>query len=215
MFSLFNRPWSDVDTIWIDTETTGISPAVDRAVEVALVRFEAGKPVAEFSSRVNPGRPIPAEATVIHGIDDAAVKGAPTIAEVFEMAEVKRLLEGAWPGSYNASFDKLFVPPFGEEHSHPWLDALSIVRVADRWVRGTGRHKLSAVCERHGIDLVGAHGALADARAAGQVFYRLAPEQLAGRTLVEALRWQRHQEADSWADFWTWKSRQPPREVAP
>lgn len=207
---LFIQLWHAAPTVWIDTETTGTSPVEDRACEVALVRFEGGKPVGEFSSRVHPGRAIPAEATAIHGIDDAMVADAPSIGNVFALKEVRRLIDGAQPGAYNAGFDRFFVPPFGDEWAHPWLDALSLVRVVDKWARGKGRHKLEASCARHGIELVGAHGALPDARATGQLFYKLAPDVLDDWTIGEALRWQRHQEAESWFDFHSWLSKQPP-----
>lgn len=212
---LFTSRWDQIPMVFLDTETTGIDPVTDRAVEVALVRFEGGKVAGEFSSRVNPGRAIPEAATAIHGITDADVRDAPSIGNVFANAQVRDLLDGAWLGAFNASFDKLFVPPFGEMHAEPWFDGLSIVRVVDKWAKGAGRHKLTAVCERHGVELAGAHGALADATATGQVFYKLAPSQLGTWTVGEALRWQRHQECEAWFDFRLWLSKQPPREVSP
>ena len=81
--------------------------------------------------------------------------------------------------------------------------------------RGAGRHKLGAACARHGVALDNAHSAEADARAAGELFYKLVPKLgLNPATLGAVLGWQRKAEANSWFDFHSWLSRQPPREGA-
>lgn len=212
MIRFFNTPWSEVPTVWLDCETTGTRPGYDRAVQVGIVRFEKGAPVGDFVSLVNPAMPIPAESTAIHSITDAMVADAPTIADVFASDEVKTLLSDAQAGAYNASFDRHFVPPFGDDWSYPWADSLSLVRAVDKYARGKGRHKLGAVCERHGILLNGAHSAGADARAAGEVFYKLAPTKFGPTaTTGNVLLWQRQQECEQWFNFAEWLSKQPPK----
>lgn len=215
MISFFSTRWDRVPIIFLDTETTGIKPGHDRAVQVGLARFEGGECVDSNVCEINPGIPIPAEATAIHGIDDARVADAPTLTEFFGDPRTQRLLDGAQPAAYNAPFDKNFVPPFGDDWTWPWLDCLSIVRVLDRYARGKGRHKLEASCQRHGVTLEKAHDAGADAQAAGELFYRVVPKLDAYRpdwTLGWLLSWQRHQEADEWYRFSEWRSRQPPLE---
>lgn len=216
MLKHFNTRWSDVPVVFIDTETTGTKPGRDRAVQVALVRFEGGKPVGEFSSLVDPGIPISPEATAIHGITDDMVRGVATIDEVFRDPRVQALLEGAQPAAYNAPFDRHFVPPFGDDWTWPWVDSLSLVRVVDRFERGKGRHRLEAAAARHGVKLDKAHDAEADARAAGELFYRLGPQVFSvgeAWSLGQVLRWQRVAEAEEWARFMGWLSKQPPREA--
>lgn len=63
----------------LDLESTGVNPAVDRIVEVAIVvmELESGNTRMAFERRVNPGIHIPAGAVEIHGITDADVMGAP------------------------------------------------------------------------------------------------------------------------------------------
>lgn len=223
MLKFFDTLWSQVPTVWIDTETTGIRAGHDRAVQVGIVRFEGGKPVSFDHQLVNPGIPIPAEATAIHGIRDEDVAAMPPIEDVFAGQKVRELLAGAQPAAYNAPFDRHFVPPFGEDWTWPWLDALSFVRIVDRFVKGKGRHRLEVTCARHGVTLERAHDAGADARAAGELFYKLAPriEQMLhaenrltrALTLGPLLRWQREQEAGEWFRFQEWLFRQPPREA--
>jgi DNA polymerase III epsilon subunit-like protein len=210
---LFSQPWQAVSTCFLDTETTGVKVGVDRAVSVALVRFEKGVEVGSFSSLVNPGMPIPAEATEIHGIVDADVKDAPTIDLVFGNAEVSVLLLGAQVGAFCQAFDRAMVPPIGDEPLYPWIDPLTLVRVVDRYVGGKKRHTLEASCKRHGVELVGAHGALPDARACGELWYKMAPLQFdVDASMGDVLLWLRHAEADAWFDFNSWRARQPPKE---
>lgn len=59
---------------WIDTETTGVDTQRDRIVEVGFEQWTAEGMVKEWRSLVNPGMPIPADATKVHGITDAMVK---------------------------------------------------------------------------------------------------------------------------------------------
>ena len=218
MIKLFNEPWHSVPTIWIDTETTGTNPAHDRAVQVGFARFEGGTCVATLDHLVNPGnKAIPPEATAIHGITDAMVQMAPRVHEVFAQKDVRELLEGAQPAAYNAPFDRHFVPPFGDDWTWPWLDCLSAIRVLDRFVRGKGRHKLETSCARHGVELPKAHDAGADAKAAGELFYKVMPKLEvvhSETTLGWLLGWQRHQEAEEWFRFHEWLSRQPPMDGA-
>lgn len=214
LVDLFYRPWSEVPTVWIDTETTGTRPGTDRAVQVGLVRFERGEPVGSFVALVCPGCEISAEATAVHGLTNADVAAAAHIDSVFKLTEVQQLLSGAQPGAYNAPFDKHFVPPFGDDWTWPWLDALSVVREIDRFVKGKGRHKLDVTCGRHGVTLSAAHNAGADAEAAGRLFYEIAPWPRL-MVLGDVLREQRIAEAEQWADFQSWLAKQPPQAALP
>ena len=66
----------------LDAETTGVDPATDRIVELAILRAEPGKKSTLFHKRLNPQRPIPQEATAIHGITDKDVANSPTFGDV-------------------------------------------------------------------------------------------------------------------------------------
>lgn len=70
---------------FIDLETTGVDPAQSRIVEIAVEIHwpdlrEAGP--ERKVRRLNPGVPIPAEATAVHGITDADVTNEPTFRQV-------------------------------------------------------------------------------------------------------------------------------------
>jgi DNA polymerase-3 subunit epsilon len=59
--------------VFLDLETTGTSVAHDRIVEIAVTWLSADGDTRTVTRRVNPGMPIPAEATARHGISDEDV----------------------------------------------------------------------------------------------------------------------------------------------
>jgi DNA polymerase III subunit epsilon len=215
MLHLFNKPWREVSTVWVDTETTGLNPGSDKACQIGFARFDGGKFVCGFSAMVNPGIPIPEASTAIHGITDEMVRLATTIREVFNIEPALSLLESAQIAAFNASFDRNFVPPEWATRDWPWLDCLSLIRVVDRFVKGPGRHKLGECCKRHGIELTKAHDAGADARAAGELFYKVAPTvvvpgkgSIKDWTLGMLLCWQGIEESREWYRFNSFKAQQ-------
>ncbi len=215
MLSHFNANWQSVPIVVIDTETTGVAPGIDRACSIALVRFEQGKAVDWISSFIDPKRDIPPEASAIHGIVGSDVHGAPTIEEFFGAHRPRELLKGAQPCAYNAPFDREFVQREAfDDWNWPWLDPLVFVRRVDRFAKGKGRHTLIAACERHGVTLHGAHSAIHDARAAGELFFKIVPRALEEENLHPStlelgrlILLQKRHEACDWFDFAAWRAR--------
>ncbi|MBK8431050.1 MAG: hypothetical protein IPL28_07005 [Chloroflexi bacterium] len=96
-------------TAWVvlDTETTGLAPGLgNRVVEVAAVRLENGRRVAEFQQLINPERPQEARAAEITGLADEHLRDQPTFAEI--APRLQQFLEGAVIIAHNASFDANF-----------------------------------------------------------------------------------------------------------
>jgi hypothetical protein len=91
---------ADPDVVVLDTETTGLDGTacvVDLAVLTA-----AGEVLLD--TLVNPGVPIPAAATDVHGITDAMVADAPRFSEV--LPALTAALAGRRVLIYNAPYDK-------------------------------------------------------------------------------------------------------------
>ena len=213
MIKHFNTLWSRVPVVVIDFETTHRQIGVARAVEVGLARFEDGKLQTMIGKRVDPGIPISPEATNVHGIFDADVKGLLTIEEFFAQPNVQDLFKDAQLCAYNADFDKRLVPGVaGIDLSWPWLDPLTMVRVVDKYASGSGRHQLGAVCQRHGVHLSGAHNAMNDAVATGELLYKIVPKlhDHASSSLGELLEAQQRAAAQHWFEFNRWLSRKTP-----
>lgn len=211
------RPWWEWPIAVLDFETDGIDPSQCAPIEVAVARFEGGAVVASGSSLVNPGRPIPAEATAIHGITDAMVFDAPNIIDAVHSFKLGQLINGAIPCGYNGNaFDRIILRRFIEsdflatDPGCPWLDPLIVIRHIDRYVPGKGRHKLSTTCERHGIPMPTTHRALADAEATGRLlFSKKLRDTLGDATISEVLRRQALQAARQEAQFSKWKAEHP------
>jgi DNA polymerase-3 subunit epsilon len=84
---------------FLDLETTGLSTVSDRIVELAVIRVSPHGDVLEAVRRFNPGIPIPAEATAVHGItDDDVADEPPFSARAKALAE---LLDGCDLGGFN------------------------------------------------------------------------------------------------------------------
>lgn len=160
-----------------DTETTGVDPAEARIVELGAVAIAAGRSTEKLHTFVNPGCPIPAEVSAIHGVTDEDVASAPTFADLASrVAERFRGFDVV--AGYNAAhYD---VPLINAELARAGSDfRVDLGRVLDpvvfvRWhLRHLRERTLGAMCERFGIELDGAHSAVADSIAAGRVLFTL------------------------------------------
>lgn len=209
-----HHAWAAHPFAVIDFETTGVDRANDRAVEIAIVTFDAGQVTGAHAWLLNPGMPIPEESRKIHGIGDDDVKDSPSFAEIAR--DVLATLAGRLPVAYNAEFDRGFLhgeltragfPPTadGPPAQRPdvtWIDPLVWVREIQKYERGK---KLGEVAERMGIELTQAHRAAADAEAAGRVLLALAKDM--PRTYGELIRLQGQYAARQDIDYQVWLSR--------
>ena len=71
-----------MDFVAFDLETTGIRADQSDIVEIGAVKFIDGHPHDPFGTLVNPGRPIPADATQVNGITDDMVRGQPPVENI-------------------------------------------------------------------------------------------------------------------------------------
>ena len=170
-----------------DVETTGLHGFFDRIVEVGAVRFDLGGTGESFQSLVDPGRPIPAETTAVHGIDDEAVAGAPSFAEV--AAGLIPFLEGGTIVAHNASFDLSFLLSSCQRAgiAPPETDAVDSVRLSRAAFPEMPAHSLDLLVDGLGIEREKGHRALPDACAAARLTIR-ALEALGARTGEEVER---------------------------
>lgn len=217
MLAHFHKRWRDLPLVVIDTETTGVVPGVDAVVQIGLAKFPVDRELVPYvlTSFIKTGRPIPPEATAIHGVTQEMTEWAPTIQEFFARDEVRELVREAQPLAFNAPFDRAFMPAGAFDRDWPWFDTLTLVRLVDRYAKGKDRHRLEVACERHGVKLEKAHDAGADAKAAGELFFKIADanDRLIPAHLGDALKWFELQRAEEWHRFNDWRARQPPQEA--
>lgn len=104
--------------IFFDLETTGTDHAKDRIIEMALVKLKPDGTREKYVKRINPGMPIPAETTAIHGITDEDVKDCPPFKQVAK--ELYEWMKGCDMGGYNSS--KFDIPLLAEEFLRANID---------------------------------------------------------------------------------------------
>lgn len=169
------EPLRSLEYVVVDVETTGGgADRGDRVTEIAAIRIRGtGEVVEEFSTLVNPERPIPPFITRLTNITDAMVRDAPRFAEI--AGEVRRLLSGGIFVAHNVSFDWRFVGAELERATGAGVEGrrLCTVRLARRIVPEVSSRSLGALSEFFGIDNMARHRALGDARATVEVFHRL------------------------------------------
>ena len=107
--------FTDFDhAVVLDVETTGLEPKEDRIVAVAAIKADfpdaarTGQVRGDyFEARVNPGQPIPAAASKVHGIEDHHVADDESFADI---AQQLRDFIGDLPiVGHNVQFDKRFL----------------------------------------------------------------------------------------------------------
>src|SRR5687767_8682661 len=123
--------------VFLDLETTGTSPRTDRIVEIAALKLlpDGGRDLRW--RRVHPERPIPPEATLVHGISDADVADQPPFRR-YAKGLLDFLADCDFAGYNLDSFD---LPMLQEEFKRAGLaftwrdravvDALSIFRLRE------------------------------------------------------------------------------------
>ncbi len=154
-----------------DVETTGASAGKGGEItEVGAVKLVRGQVVDEFSTLVNPGRPIDPFVVRLTGITDRMVADAPPIFEV--MPRFEEFVEGSVVVGHNVQFDCSFVAAArdGVPLPNPVLDTLKLARCL---VPGLRRYRLSALVNHFGVRQAPNHRALADASATTEVFRKL------------------------------------------
>lgn len=167
------RSLREIPFVVVDVETTGGRPPGDRVTEIGAVRVRAGRVEAEWSSLVNPGRPIPSFVSRLTGIHDATVATAPPFAAVADA--FVEFLGGAAFVAHNARFDWRFVNAELLRSNGGLLTnaRLCTVRLARRLLPHVGRRNLDALAWLFGIEIPERHRALPDARATARILLAL------------------------------------------
>jgi len=156
--------------IFVDLETTGANFANDRIIEVGIVEVDQDG-MREWSSLVDPGRPVPPFITGLTGIDTAMVESAPRF-EQLAPALLEKLRDRLFI-AHNARFDYGFLK---HEFRRLGVDFratnLCTVKLSRKLFPGHHRHNLDTLVERYGIATGDRHRALADARVLWDLWQR-------------------------------------------
>ena len=165
--------------IFLDTETTGLSPeSGDRVIEIGCVemvnRRLTGRTLHFY---LNPERPNHEDAVRIHGLTDEFLADKPLFASVAE--ELLVFVAGAEIVIHNAAFDVGFLNEELRRLARPKFTA-AVGHVTDSLLMARetfpGKsNSLDALCKRLEVDNTArtVHGALLDAGLLAEVYIRL------------------------------------------
>ncbi|MCL1854603.1 MAG: PolC-type DNA polymerase III [Clostridia bacterium] len=165
------KPFSSPIVV-LDFETTGLSTAVDRIVEIGAVKLQGGQVVDELSMLCNPGIPMPAKASKVNGITDLMLRGKESPSEA--VAKLLAFIGDCPVAAHNAPFDMGMLQAECKRmkrYFHPAvLDTLVMAR---RMFPKMHSHRLGAICRVLGVSQKNAHRAVHDAAATAQCLQRM------------------------------------------
>jgi len=158
--------------IFYDLETTGIDVMKDRIIEIYALKIEGGTE-SELHHFVNPGIPIPKQASDIHGYTDEFVKDKPLLKDV--IADIDAFFSGQdLLGYNNRKFDNLLLNVefnrFGLDFK---LDERKILDVYEFWSKLEPRSLGGAYkrfCNEASENL---HGAKEDVKVVSKVYDKM------------------------------------------
>jgi DNA polymerase-3 subunit epsilon len=159
--------------IAFDLETTGTRPSEDMIIEVGAVLFDGNSTVKSFGALVDPGIPIPPDASAVNGINDDMVRGKPGIERV-----LKEFTDfcGEYPlVAHNAPFDYKFLLDDVKLHRSPApkgqvLDTLPLTR---KIFPGVSNYRLGTLVRHFGLPSGTFHRAEDDSACCGHLFARI------------------------------------------
>ena len=151
------------DYVVFDLETTGLSPETDEIIEISGLKVRNGKVMENFTTLVNPDRPIPYSATRINGITDEMVQSAPLLKP--SLNEFLTFIGNDILVGHNIhSFDLNFLRngarrTLGQSIQNDYVDTLFLAKIC---LPQLPRHRLTDLAEHFCIETKGAHRALND-----------------------------------------------------
>ena len=166
-----NPKGQDIDTTYcvLDLETTGISFRTEKITEIGIMKIKNGEVLEEFSSFVNPERPIPQVVVDVTHITDDMVKDAPTIDQILPKA--LEFIGDSVIVAHNADFDVGFLKyncsKLGLKLENTYVDTL---RLAKDLFPDYKKYKLGIIAQNLGIKVDVAHRALDDVDTTVKVF---------------------------------------------
>jgi DNA polymerase-3 subunit epsilon/ATP-dependent DNA helicase DinG len=158
----------------LDIETTGLDPDRDAIIEIGAVKFTTKRIEGEYSTLLNPGRPIPKFIESLTGISDAMLSKAPRLADV--LPRLADFVGDAVVVGHSVKFDLSFIRKSRILRDNDSLDTYDLAAVL---LPAAGRYSLGALAQATGIILPATHRALDDARVSQALYRKLFERALA------------------------------------
>lgn len=166
----------------LDIETTGGSPKTEKITEIAIFFHDGEKVVEEWSTLINPERPIPYFITGLTGITDEMVAGAPKFYEIAR--ELVERTENHIIVGHNVNFDYSFIKSEFKQLGFDYdRKTLCTVKLSRKQFPGHKSYSLGKICAELGIEILDRHRAAGDALATVRLFELIRNRQNGHETL--------------------------------
>lgn len=148
-----------------DTETTGTKIDKDKIVEICIIKVHPDGQTETLALFINPGIPIPAEATKVHHITDEMVKDKPMFKQL--ASTIADFIEDTDLMGFNSNkFDIPLLMSEFERAGYPFdISKVDFVDVSDIYREFNQRTLVAAVKQYCNRDIENAHSAQADTQA--------------------------------------------------
>ena len=157
--------------IAIDLETTGLSPKLDRIVEIGAVRVEDGQITDELKLFVDPGRELPARITELTGITQDMLKDA--VSQETAIRQVTDFCEDLVLLGHNILFDYSFLKRSAVNHGLPFVhQGIDTLKLARNFLPDAESRRLEDLCTYYHIETAHHHRAVDDAACTAEIFVK-------------------------------------------
>ena len=187
--------WNECRLVAFDTETTGLQAYNgDRIIEFGAVEFflDGDANIVESKDHqylINPGMPIPREASKVSGLYDQDVAKSPAFESVAQ--KIWQLLSNAILIAHNFNFDMGFLRAEFSRVGRLWPNTCAEIDTLflGRSLMNLKSYRLEKIAGELGVSLENAHRAVHDARACGEVFIKMTERYDAPREMDPFLEW--------------------------
>lgn len=171
----------------IDVETTGGKFNEEGITEIAIYRFDGNEIVDQFSSLLNPERPIHPYVVNLTGINEKMLRTAPKFYEV-----AKRIIEitsDAILVAHNANFDYRIIKTEFDRLGYAFeKQTLCTVELSKKLIPGKESYSLGKLVRSLGIPIADRHRATGDALATVKLFKLLLNKDIEKQIVSQLVR---------------------------
>lgn len=160
---------ADAVYVVFDIETTGLSAAYDKIIELSAVKMQKGNVIGEFSEFIDPGFPLSETTVNLTSITDADVRGSKTEKDVIQAFD--EFCGDAILVGHNVTFDVGFVNEARVRYDYSTLpnviiDTLTLARFLYPNMRS---YRLNTLAKHFNVVLEHHHRAIYDAETTGHL----------------------------------------------
>ncbi|GAK31610.1 PolC-type DNA polymerase III [Weissella oryzae SG25] len=159
----------DAEYVIFDLETTGLSAAYDRIIELSAVKMSKGNVIEEFSEFIDPGFPLSQTIINLTSITDEMLRGSKPEVEVLKA--FREFYGDAILVGHNVTFDMGFMREAYLRYdlpdiSNPVIDTLTLARFLHPNQRS---YRLNTLAKQFGVVLEQHHRAIFDSETTGHL----------------------------------------------